>query len=331
MRRMLFVVLAAVVLGATVVAPSAAGEKRLPEVIQLPVGFQPEGIAAGRGPIFFVGSIPTGAVFRGNFVSGTGSVLVPGQAGRAAIGVEFDRRRDRLFVAGGPTGKAFVYDASSGEDVATFDLTSSPTFVNDVVVTRRAAWFTDSRNPVLYRVPIAKRGAVGAPETVPLSGDIVYQSGFNANGIDAGRGGRVLVIVQGNTGKLFTVDPASGATREIDLGGADVTNGDGLLLRRKKLFVVQNFLNRIAVVKLERGLGAGDVVRHLTDADLDVPTTIDEFAGRLWAVNARFGVTAPESASYQIVQLRLTPSREVPTESGDDDEEESDDPEHDDD
>jgi hypothetical protein len=305
MKRILFVVVAARALGAAVVAPSGAKEKRLLEVIQLPVGFQPEGIAAGRGSTFFVGSIPTGAVFRGSFVSGTGSVLVPGRAGRAAIGVEFDHREDRLFVAGGPTGKAFVYDASSGEDIATLELTASTTFVNDVVVTRRAAWFTDSLNPVLYRVPIAKNGSLGTPETVPLTGAIVYQAGFNVNGIDAARHGSVLVIVQSNTGKLFTVDPDSGSTREIDLGGADVMGGDGLLLRRDKLFVVQNMLNRIAVVKLERGFEAGEVVRHLTDSDLAVPTTIAEFAGRLWAVNARFGVTSPATTAYQVVQVRI--------------------------
>jgi hypothetical protein len=308
MRRALILALVTLAGGAVVVSPSEAGSKRLPEVIPLPVGFQPEGIAAGEGSTFYVGSISTGAIFEGDFRTGTGAVLVEGKAGRAAIGVELDERHERLFAAGGPTGKGFVYDAETGEDIATLDLTTGPTFINDVVVTKRAAWFTDSVNPVLYRAPIARDGSIGDPETVPLTGDIVYQTGFNVNGIDAAPGGKVLVIVQSNTGKLFTVKPKSGVTREIDLGAGDVASGDGILLRDNTLFVVQNFLNQIAVVKLDRDLDEGTVVRHLTDSDFDVPTTIDEFAGSLWAVNARFGVASPETAAYQVVQVRVNGS-----------------------
>jgi hypothetical protein len=303
-RRFRLLALSIAIVG-VVVAPTAAEAKRLPEVIELPTGFQPEGIAAGRGPTFFVGSIPSGAIFRGSFRTGAGAVLVPGRTGRAAIGVAFDPRGDRLFVAGGPTGRAFVYDASTGADVATFELTTSPSFVNDVVVTRTGAWFTDSFNKVLYRIPIGKHGSLGASaQTVPLSGDIAFADGFNTNGIDAKGNGKTLVIVQSNTGKLFTVEPESGVTNEIDLGGGDVMSGDGVLLRGGRVFVVQNFLNRVAVVKLRRGFREGEVVRHITDSDLDVPTTIDEFAGRLWAVNARFGVDSPETARFQVVQLR---------------------------
>jgi hypothetical protein len=328
MRRVLFCGLVALLLsGVVAVSSSGAGERRLPEVIQLPVGFQPEGIATGDDASFFVGSIPTGAVFRGNFKTGTGSVLVPGHSGRAAAGVAFDERGERLFVAGGPTGKAFVYDAESGEDVATLGLTTTQAFINDVVLTRGAAWFTDSFNKVLYRVAIARNGSLGAVQTVPLSGDIVYQPGFNANGIDAARHGKALVIVQSNTGKLFTVKPDTGVTREIDLGGEDVVNGDGILLRGSTLFVVQNFLNRVAVVKLERDLRAGEVVRHITDTELEVPTTIDEFAGRLWAVNARFGVPSPETAQYQVVQLRITGDRRHESDDGDESDESQDDDE----
>ena len=75
--------------------------------------------------------------------------LVPARAGQSAIGVE--EAGGLLFVAGGNTGKAFVYDATTGDDVAVLTLTTGATFVNDVVVTRQAAFFTDSVNPVIYR------------------------------------------------------------------------------------------------------------------------------------------------------------------------------------
>jgi sugar lactone lactonase YvrE len=287
------------------VLTTAAAARPFPGVIALPTGFQPEGIAVGKGHTFYVGSIPTGAIYRGDLRTGQGSVLVPAQAGRAAIGLAADQR-NRLFVAGGPTGQAYVYDARTGASLASFQLAagSDPTFVNDVVVTKDAAWFTDSFRPVLYRVAIAPNGALGDVSTVPLSGDFVLAAGFNANGIDATPNGKTLVIVQSNLGRLFTVNPATGAASLIALSGGDVAFGDGILLDGKTLYVVQNQLHRVAVVALAQGLASGTIIGHLTNPALDVPTTIAEFGNRLYAVNARFGVADPGSAEYAVVQLR---------------------------
>jgi sugar lactone lactonase YvrE len=289
------------------VVAAAASARPFPELIALPTGFQPEGIAIGRGATFYVGSIPTGAIYRGDLRSGEGAVLVPPQTGRMAVGLAFDRR-NRIWVAGGPTGQGYVYDADTGQSLAAYQLApGAPTFVNDVVVTKDAAWFTDSLRAVLYRVPIARNGALGTQadvETVPLSGDFVLQPGFNVNGIDATRNGKTLVVVQTNTGQLFRVDPDTGNADRIELAGGDVRFGDGILLDGKTLYVVQNQLNRVAVVQLAPDLGSGTIVDHLTHPALDVPTTIDEFGRRLYVVNARFGTPNPGSAAYNVVQLR---------------------------
>jgi sugar lactone lactonase YvrE len=299
--------LALLVLAAVAVLPATAGAATFPETIRLPDGWQPEGIASGRGTSLYVGSIPTGAIWKGDARTGRGDVLVPGQPGRAAIGIKVDRR-NRIFVAGGPTGKAFVYDARTGRDLASYQLAPAgvPTFVNDVVVTGKGAFFTDSLNQQLYVVPLGRHGRLpgqGAVRTLPLTGDLVYQDGFNLNGIAAAKGGRVLVVVQSNTGKLFTVNPRTGRTRAIDLGGELVTNGDGLLVRGRTLFVVRNQLNLIAVVKLSRSLTEGRVVAELTDPDFDVPTTLTFTAGHLYTVNARFGIADPTTARYDIVRV----------------------------
>src|SRR3712207_6895860 len=45
-------------------------------------------------------------------------------------------------------------------------------------------------------------------------------------------------------GRLFTVDPQSGVARAIDLGGASVSNGDGILLSGQTLYVVRNRIDR---------------------------------------------------------------------------------------
>jgi sugar lactone lactonase YvrE len=303
LRRLVLLGLAAGLLLAAAAAPlgAAKGPDRFPETIPLPNGFQPEGIATSPGGAFFVGSIPTGAVYRGSLRTGRGDVLVQPQDGRQAIGVDY--HRGLLFVAGGPTGDGYVYDARSGENVAAFDFTGEASFVNDVVATRRAAWFTDSQRPFLYRVERGPGGSIGgSAEAVELTGDFQMAAGFNVNGIDATPNGRTLIIVQSNTGKLFTVD-TSGVTSEIDLGGGSVPNGDGILLRGRTLYVVQNRLNQIAVIRLSRDLESGEIVDTLTDPDFDVPTTIDSFGRRLYAVNARFGTTPTPDTTYSVVQV----------------------------
>jgi sugar lactone lactonase YvrE len=302
MRRFALLVALAVAAAAALAAPVAA-DSPFPGRIDLPDGWQPEGIAVSPGGTFYVGSIPTGAVYRGDLRTGEGSILVPGAAGRAAVGMKVDVR-GRLFVAGGSTGKGFVYDADTGAELATYQLTTATTFVNDVVVTRGGAYFTDSFNQVLYRVPIAPGGSLGsAAETIPLSGDIAYTAGFNANGIDATPDGRTLVIVQTNTGQVFRVDPATGVAREIALDEA-VTLGDGILLDGKTLYVVRNQQSRVAAIDLADDLSSGSVVSYLTDPGLDVPTTIAELGHSLYAVNARFTTTPTPATPYWLTKLQ---------------------------
>jgi streptogramin lyase len=303
-RRLLLLLTVTALLGLGATAAVAApAHQHLPDTIHLPDGWQPEGIAIARDGTFYVGSIPTGAVFSGDVRSGSGAVLVTGREGRAAIGLKVDAR-GRLFVAGGATGQAFVYDARSGRPLASYQLASGASFVNDVVVTRGAAWFTDSLNPVLYRVPLGRHGELPSQQQVtalPLSGDFQQQDGFNANGIDDALGGRVLVIVQTNTGLLFTVDPRSGVTRRIDLGGETVVNGDGILLRGRTLFVVQNQDNLVAKIRLRHDLAAGRVVERISDPDFDVPTTIASFRDNLYVVNARFTTPPTPTTPYDVV------------------------------
>jgi sugar lactone lactonase YvrE len=295
-----------VVFATAVLAAPLAASSRFPERIPLPNGFRPEGIAI-KGTTFYVGSIPTGAIYRGDLRTGQGAVFIPGAEGRAAIGVEYDH--GRLFVAGGPTGRGFVYDARSGELVADHEFTTeTDTFVNDVAVARGGAFFTDSRRPFVYRVDDEKQGSGGGVTAIPLSGDIQYTAGNNANGIEATPDGRTLIIVQSNLGKLFRVDPKTGVTREITLNET-VVNGDGILLDGRTLYVVQNRLNVVAVVRLDHGLRSGTVVAHITDPDFDVPTTIDDLGRRLYAVNARFTTPPTPMTPYSIAQFRKVSAR----------------------
>lgn len=286
---------------------AAAPLRAFPDVIPLPDGFQPEGIAVGKGHTFYVGSIPTGAVYRGDLRTGEGEVLVPAQSGRAAIGLKYDERTGLLFVAGGPTGFAYIYDGETGENIAAIQLTTGARFINDVVITQDAAYFTNSQQPVLYRVPLENNGELPSSPTVeeiPLTGDYVFTPGaFNANGIAATPNGDTLIIVNSVDGVLYNVDPETGVATRIDLGGASVPNGDGILLQGKTLYVVQNRLNQIAVVELNSDLTEGEIVDTITDSDFRVPTTIARFGNSLYAVNARFGTPPTPDTEYEVVRV----------------------------
>lgn len=207
----------------------------------------------------------------------------------------------RLFVAGGSGGDARVVDTRSGAVLKSYTLTTKASFVNDVALSRDGAWFTDSTNPVLYRVPAKGRGGA---KTLPLSGDIVYGQGINANGIVAGRDGRTLLIVQSNTGKLFRVDSRTGVTKEVDLHGESLVNGDGLLLEGGTLYAVQNRLNTVAVVRLNKHATEGRVVERLTDPRFDVPTTVARSGSRLYLPNARFTTPPTPETPYDVIAIR---------------------------
>jgi sugar lactone lactonase YvrE len=285
-------------LGSVVVVATALAQSS-PARLELPDGWQPEGIAAGPGNQLFVGSIPTGAVIRVDARTGRSRVVVAGRRGRAATGLKVSN--GRLFVSGAGTGKAWVYSARTGRQVKAFQLAPSgaDTFVNDVAVTPRGAFFTDSRRMVLYRVP----RDLSAPSTITVSG-IPLQAGNNLNGIVATPDGRTLIAVQTNAGKLWRIDPQSGAATEIDLGGATVSNGDGLLLAgRRTLYVVRNRDNRIVVVSLSSSLTSGRITRSITSRNFDVPTTVARIGNRLYAVNARFGTTATSRTPYWIARV----------------------------
>jgi sugar lactone lactonase YvrE len=294
---------ALVTAGAVAGAPEATQARTKPTRIDLPNGYQPEGIAAGRRRTLYVGSIPTGEVRQVDPRTGTTRVVVPGRPDvAAAIGLK--ARRHRLFVAGGPTGKAFIYSADTGAERVSLQLNpSEDTFINDVTVRGRFAYFTDSRKSSIFAV---RRNGSGFREIA--TPDIPLLEGNNLNGIAATKKRRFVLAIQGGTaGVLWRINVVTGAARRVDLGGVVLTNGDGLLRQGRRLYVVQNRLNQIAVIAMARNYASGVLRNVLTAAPglLDVPTTVARLGNSLYLPNARFGVAEPESAEYWITRIRL--------------------------
>ena len=278
---------------------NSALARSFPETIPLPTGFWPEGITLGIGPTAYVGSLASGSIYEVDLRTGEGSELVPGSLGLIAVGLDFDRRSGYLFVAGGLTGDGRVYDTNTGDLVALLPFGGG--FTNDVLVTREAAYFTDSFVPVIYKVPLTPQGEPSGPvELLPLTGDWVnipttdpMFPAINANGIVAAANGETLIVVNYILGDIYTVDPETGFATRIDLGGESVPFGDGLVLRGKTLYVVQNFANEIAVFTLSPDFSTATLEQRLTDTDLDIPATADLFGPWLYAVNARFDICMP--------------------------------------
>lgn len=285
----------------TLAVASPAVAQRYPEVIPLPTGFQPEGIVVGEGNTAYAGSLADGDIYTVDLSTGAGQILLEGP-GTPAVGLDFDRRTGYLFVSGGPNGDGRIYNTHTGDLVTSYDFGGG--FVNDVIVTPNAAYFTDSFVPVLYKVELSSAGMPGSVSSLPLSGDFNFLPGeFNTNGIVATPNGNGIIIVHSSLGELYLVDPQTGVATLIDLGGANANSGDGLVLVGRKLFVVQNFFNQIAEFHLNRNYTSATLRQIITDADFDIPTTADNQGARLYAVNARFSTTPGPDVEYDIVRV----------------------------
>nr|WP_296776020.1 superoxide dismutase [Rhodococcus sp. (in: high G+C Gram-positive bacteria)] len=291
-------------------SPSTSGAANSAGVYTLPgPGVFPEGITADDNT-FYVTSTGDGAVFKGTLGTPDMQVFLPGGAdGRTgAAGIDVSDADDngddsgdvddvnRLVIAGGATGKVWIYDSISGALVGTFTngLGADATFLNDVAIADNGDVFvTDSRSPALFRIPAeqVKSGAQDGPlETfVNFTGSpFVYGEGFNANGIIEADDDNALIVGQSNTGNLYRVDRQSKDVTQVDLGGATVMNADGLELDDDTLYVVRNRDGVITKVDLSEDGRSGRVLADITDPSFAYPTTVAVTEDRLLVVNSQF-------------------------------------------
>jgi Cu-Zn family superoxide dismutase len=300
----------------------------------------PEGVAFDkRSGFFFVSATGDGSIYRGRLgdTATPVPVFIPGAAGQSATGLKV--QRGKLYAAGAATGTIKVYDVHSGALLATFDTKggdSSPTFVNDLDVTQRGdVYATDSKRPAIYHLT-AEEIAAGTPAPTPIAPtDVISTSpeipfnaaptAFNLNGIvvdddrgdDQGRhhgdrhrhrGDRradKLIVVDSDTGQLFAVKVgkdgnAARRIRELQVDGGPFAGGDGLLIDRGRLLVVQGsnaadgFPNGVVdFIDLRHGGRSGDLDDQRTDASFQGPSTIARARDRYLVVNPDFATSTP--------------------------------------
>jgi len=271
----------------------AGGEAKAAErlfTLQPDPAGNPEGVAFDQqSKAFFVSSTADGAIYRGTLDTSTVSPFISGAAGKAAVGLKV--QGGKLYVAGGPTGSITVYDLATRQVVAQFQ-TGTGGFLNDLVVTGRGDVFvTDSFRPVLWHVTAEQVSAgSGTPQALDVS-EIPFEAGqFNLNGIVT-RGSHRLVVVDTNSGKLFRIelDADLSSIRAIDeIQGATVLGGDGLLLDRGRLVVVQGNPAQLSFLKLRAGARRATLERTQTSDKLRGPSTVDRADGLYLVVNADF-------------------------------------------
>jgi sugar lactone lactonase YvrE len=315
MRRLATIV-AVLAVSLASMAP-AVGTPAFPDRIPVPDGSFPEGIAIGRGHDVYVGSLLDGAIYKADLRTGEGAVLASGAEGRVVVGLSFDRRSGLLWGVGldEGAGSIFAFDGRTGSLVHQLSVPDGG-FLNDLVVAREALYVTDSLADVLWTVPLTNRGAPAGPAgALPLSGDFAFvtegELPLNLNGIDVTASNDQLIAVHTTLGVLYRIDPATGEATEIDLGGATVPFGDGIVLHGRTLYVVQNFINQVAVVQLDPSLGTGAIVDTLSSGLFQVPTTAATFGSSLYLVNARFDAEFPPflggdpeaGLSYDVVRI----------------------------
>lgn len=298
--RRAFTALMSLLLVALVAAFAMPAAAAPADVIVLPGATSAEGIANGGGTTFYAGDLFAGDIFRGDVQRGTAELFIDAPAGRMAVGMAADLAHDLLFVAGGFTGQAYVYDTLTGATVATYQFPAGA-MINDVALTKDGAWFTDSFQPRLYFVPVSAAGVLGSFLTLQLTGPAAEISGqFNLNGIQATPNGKTLIVAHSTNGELYTVDPVSGASATI--AGVSVPGVDGIVLLGKRLWAVQN-TDQVTRVQLSAHLTSGVIEEVITSDLFQTPATAARFGSRLAVVNAKFDTGFPPTAEEWEVVL----------------------------
>jgi Cu-Zn family superoxide dismutase len=299
---------------------AAIARHELPAIVTFP-----EGVAYdAANDAAYTASALTGAVVRVHLktqvvetVAPAGTLLPAGQAAPfpAVLGMKLDASQ-RLWIAGGSTGRMWILDTRTGRVLKQFQVPNpSASLINDVALVGTAGYFTDTRTPTMWRVE-ARGDAIGDLEPwLNFAGTpLHYDSGANLNGIAVTPDHASLIVVQMGKGLLFRIDLATRAVTAIDTAGADLSGADGLVLDGHTLYVVRQTAVEIATVRLSDDYAKGTVTHRFKDPALAWPATAAKVGDALLVVNTQFNARADNSQTLpftlvSVPLVRLAPTR----------------------
>jgi sugar lactone lactonase YvrE len=272
----------------------------------------PEGITEGPGTTFFVGSLGDGTIYRGDVMTGRIEAFVPPDGdGRIAItGLAVDGY-GRLVACDYDGAQLFVYDLATRALVARRALPDQ-SWPNDVVVVEDSGYVTDTKHPLVWRLPLGREGVGEAELAIDLARFGPAEPAY-LNGIAAHPAGNVLLVAsQGEGGTLWRVDLAGRAAAPVDLGGYEF-NADGMLIDGDVLYGVTNrgetiedvrFM--ISAARLAPGWRSGTIVGELADQGWDCPTTIAKVGGKLLVVCSQVDVMNTKTPPHLPFEIATT-------------------------
>ncbi|MFC7490522.1 MULTISPECIES: SMP-30/gluconolactonase/LRE family protein [unclassified Knoellia] len=274
--------------------------------------FEGIGVDARRGTLY-VSEVTGGEIHRGSAMQ-TGIQEWLGGAGTdgrfTARGITTDHA-GRVYVAGGPNGidastgtdngrpDLWVY-SPSGELLAALRTPGDNAFLNDVWVgPDGAAYFTNSNAPQVFRVAL-EDGVWGVDLWADATETIPQLTGFNLGGIVLSPDRSAFVVAQGTTGRLWRFAVADGAVSEVETGGADLVNADGLVRQGTRLTVVRNFSRMLATLELSGDGSSASLVSQEPTDPTRVLTTAKTLRGRTLFVDSKFDETVA-TPPYEVV------------------------------
>jgi sugar lactone lactonase YvrE len=311
--------------------PVNAGGKSFAKIVPALDGAPPEGFTIGKGTTAYNASID-GSIYKVNLRNGKGEIFVEAEpdfdldTDCNKLGMRVDRRSNYLFVAGCDNGDAYVFDADSGEEIMKYQLDDSDhTTINDIAITQDAVYFTDFRQPFIYRLPLSKNGRIPGNEdaatAIPLSGDFdVPEDNLIdrfANGIVATPDGKTLIVGHSGSSKIFRVDPTTGHADEIIvdpplIGLLEGGFQDALVLHDGVLFILTPDasdtyppVDRVQVVTLSEDMLTGTLVGSIIDPDMDGVASGAFHGDSLYVNNARYSDYPEPTLEYWVTKLNI--------------------------
>ena len=298
---------------------AAAGDRPFPDMVPTEPGSPPEGFTIGKGHTAYQGSVD-GSIYKADLRSGDGELIVDviepwPPATCRLLGMRIDPRTNYLFGAGCFWGNVFVYDADNGALIAEYQLAPpGQSVLNDLAITKDAVYFTDFNGPFLYRLPLARNGALPAPDAataIPLTGE--FGAGVS-NGIVATPDGETLIIGDSFRALLFRVDPATGDAKEIAIDPPLDGFLDGIVMAGRTLYILVPVLvpdsDRILVVELDKDLLSGTIVETITDPDLlDGVASGAIFGSSLYVNNAKYFEFPEPTTEYFLSKVPIRPKK----------------------